>query len=294
MTVGSAGDTGAEAPVSVMVADSRPAWREAAARNLTEAGFHVVATAGDGPEAVRRARATRPQVLLLDLGLPGASGAALCGELVADDPAVRVLVLTAGGDPERQDQGEDQGEDQGQDQRHGPEDVLPEDLLEAVASGATGCLPKSASRDELVEAVARTAGGDPVFTPELAGLVLGEYARLAAASPSSPSTASSASSTSSVPSATSPQPAGRPVPPRLTGRETEALRLVAKGLSHEQIAHRLAVPHRAVHDHLQNTLGKLQRHHRVERVRYATARGPGADRGPAPYRGARAGEDGDV
>jgi DNA-binding NarL/FixJ family response regulator len=167
-------------------------------------------------------------VLVLDLNLPGKPGVQVCKEVVAADPGIRVLVLSASGE-------------------HA-------DVLEAVKSGATGYLLKSASTEELQDAVRRTAAGDPVFTPGLAGLVLGEYRRLA----SEPATAPDAES---------------PRAPRLTERETEVLRLVAKGLSYKQIAERLVISHRTVQNHVQNTLGKLQLHNRVELVRYAIERG---------------------
>ena len=211
----------------VMVVDDHPMWRDAVARDLSESGFEVVATAGDGPQAVRRAKAVSPDVLVLDLNLPGMPGVQVCKELVGDLPGLRVLVLSASGE-------------------HA-------DVLEAVKSGATGYLLKSASTQELTEAVRSTAAGDPVFTPGLAGLVLGEYRRLA----------------------TDPAPAtlDEPAAPRLTERETEVLRLVAKGLSYRQIADRLVLSHRTVQNHVQNTLGKLQLHNRVELVRYAIEQG---------------------
>ncbi len=211
----------------VMVVDDHPMWRDAVARDLTEAGFDVVATAGDGLQAVRRAQAVAPDVLVLDLNLPGLPGVQVCRQLVGADASPRVLVLSASG-----------------------EHV---DVLEAVKSGATGYLLKSASTEELLDAVRRTAAGEPVFTPGLAGLVLGEYRRLA----------------------TEPAPAtaDEPGAPRLTERETEVLRLVAKGLSYKQIAERLVISHRTVQNHVQNTLGKLQLHNRVELVRYAIERG---------------------
>jgi DNA-binding NarL/FixJ family response regulator len=130
-----------------------------------------------------------------------------------------------------------------------------EDVLEAVKAGATGYLVKSASREELLSAVARTAEGQAVFTPGLAGLVLGEFRRLA--------------SGGSAPTGR----AGGPDVPRLTERETEVLRLVAKGLSYKQIAERLVLSHRTVQNHVQNTLSKLQLHNRVELVRYAIEQG---------------------
>ncbi|MFE7648902.1 response regulator [Streptomyces phaeoluteigriseus] len=217
-----------QGPIKVMVVDDHPMWRDAVARDLAEAGFDVVATAGDGEQAVRRARATSPDVIVLDLNLPAKPGVQVCKEVVAADPALRVLVLSASGE-------------------HA-------DVLEAVKSGATGYLLKSASTEELLDAVRRTAVGDPVFTPGLAGLVLGEYRRLA----SDPGPATDA---------------GEPKAPRLTDRETEVLRLVAKGLSYKQIAERLVISHRTVQNHVQNTLGKLQLHNRVELVRYAIERG---------------------
>ncbi|MBX9393179.1 response regulator transcription factor [Streptomyces sp. TRM72054] len=217
-------------PIKVMVVDDHPMWRDAVARDLAESGFEVVATAGDGDQAVRRAKAAAPDVLVLDLNLPAKPGVQVCKELVAHNPALRVLVLSASGE-------------------HA-------DVLEAVKSGATGYLLKSASTEELLDAVRRTAVGDPVFTPGLAGLVLGEYRRLA-----------------SDPAPGAATDADEPGAPRLTDRETEVLRLVAKGLSYKQIAERLVISHRTVQNHVQNTLGKLQLHNRVELVRYAIERG---------------------
>ena len=125
-----------------------------------------------------------------------------------------------------------------------------QDVLDAVKAGAVGYLLKSAARPEFLDAVRRTADGDAVFTPGLAALVLGEFRRLAAA------------------------PAGDDGDaPRLTERETEILRMVATGLSYKQIATRLVLSHRTVQNHVQNTLGKLQLHNRVELVRYAIEHG---------------------
>ncbi|MDM4720622.1 response regulator transcription factor [Micromonospora sp. WMMA1363] len=210
-----------------MVVDDHPMWRDGVARDLTEAGHEVVATVGEGRQAVRVAPAARPDVVVLDLQLPDVSGVAVIRGLRAALPAVRVLMLSASGEQQ--------------------------DVLDAVKAGATGYLVKSAAPAEFLEAVRRTAAGEPVFTPGLAGLVLGEYRRLAAG----------------------PFPAERGAAgaPRLTDRETEVLRLVAKGMSYKQIAERLAISHRTVQNHVQNTLGKLQLHNRVELTRYAIEQG---------------------
>jgi DNA-binding NarL/FixJ family response regulator len=202
-------------------------WRDAVARDLTDAGLTVAAVASNGEEALRRAAAVRPQVVVLDLQLPTISGVEVTRELVRADPAVRVLVLSASGERE--------------------------DVLAAVKAGATGYLVKSASREELVAAVRSVAVGDAVFTPGLAGLVLGEFRRLAD------------------------DPGTEPDAPRLTPRELEILRLVAKCRSYKQIAEQLVLSHRTVQNHVQNTLRKLQLHNRVELVRYAIDQGLDVD-----------------
>ncbi|MFE0591779.1 response regulator [Micromonospora echinospora] len=212
--------------VRVMVVDDHPMWRDGVARDLTEAGHLVVATTGEGRQAVRIAPAARPDVVVLDLHLPDAGGVEVIRGLRAALPEVRVLMLSASGEEQ--------------------------DVLEAVKAGATGYLLKSAAAAEFLDAVGRTARGEAVFTPGLAGLVLGEYRRLAAR-----------------PGA----PAGDDGTPRLTERETEVLRLVAKGLSYKQIAARLGLSHRTVQNHVQNTLGKLHLHNRVELTRYAISQG---------------------
>ncbi len=203
-----------------MVVDDHPMWRDGVARDLTEAGYLVVAVASDGAAAVRIAAATRPDVVVLDLHLPDLPGPQVIRGLLPSCP--RVLVLSASGEQQ--------------------------DVLDAVKAGATGYLVKSAAREEFLAAVRRTAQGETVFTAGLAGLVLGEYRRLADVGPGA---------------------AG----PTLTERETEVLRLVAKGLAYKQIAERLVLSHRTVQNHVQNTLRKLQLHNRVELVRYAIEQG---------------------
>ena len=209
-----------------MVVDDHPMWRDAVARDLTEAGYDVVATAADGAQALRVAGPARPDVVVLDLQLPDMSGVEVTRGLRAAHPAARVLVLSASGEQQ--------------------------DVLDAVKAGAVGYLLKSAARPELLDAVRRTAGGDAVFTPGLAALVLGEFRRLAAAPAADDADAAAL---------------------QLTERETEILRMVATGQSYKQIATRLVLSHRTVQNHVQNTLGKLQLHNRVELVRYAIEHG---------------------
>jgi DNA-binding NarL/FixJ family response regulator len=214
--------------ITVMVVDDHPMWRDGVARELGEHGVRVVATAPDAAAAVRIATATRPRVVLMDLNLGASSGVSAIEGILATLPDTRILVLSASGEQQ--------------------------DVLAAVKAGASGYLVKSASITELVDAVARTAAGAAVYTPGLAGLVLGEYRRLAAGGTAEP------------------EGKGDPVP-TLTERETEVLRLVAKGLTSRQIADRLVLSPRTVETHVQNSLRKLQLRNRVELARYAIERG---------------------
>ena len=211
--------------IRVMVVDDHPMWRDAVERDLEDAGFDVVAVAANGNEALARFPAARPQVVVLDLQIPGPNGVAVTAEVVRQDPSARVLILSASGEQA--------------------------DVLGAVKAGATGYLVKSASRSELIAAVRRVAQGDTVFTPGLAGLVLGEFRRMLEA----------------------PADTRRSGDGDLTDRETEILKMVAKGMSYKQIAERLVISHRTVQNHVQNTLRKLQMHNRVELTRYAIAQG---------------------
>lgn len=213
----------ADAVPTVMVVDDHPIWRDAVARDLADDGFSVVATADGIASARRRAAVVQPDVVVMDMRLGDGSGAQATAEVLTVSPSTRVLVLSAS------------------DER--------DDVLQAVKAGATGYLVKSASKAELGAAVRATAEGRAVFTPGLAGLVLGEYRRMAQ------------------------HPADGPATPSLTERETEVLRYVAKGLTAKQIATRLSLSHRTVENHVQATFRKLQVANRVELARYAIEHG---------------------
>ena len=207
-----------------MLVDDHPMWIEALGEDLTEEGFEIVAVAKNGTECLQRARATRPDVVVMDLQIPDPDGATCTELLVQEFPDIQVLVISASGERE--------------------------DVLRAMKAGARGYLVKSASKAELIEGVRRTAAGDAVFTPGLAGLVLGEFRRM-------------------VNVAHSHDDDG----PVLTTREVEVLRQVAKGLAYREIAEELFVSHRTVQNHVQNVLRKLQLHNRVELTLYAIDQG---------------------
>jgi DNA-binding NarL/FixJ family response regulator len=156
-------------------------------------------------------------------------------------------------------------------------------VLDPVTAGAGGYLIKSAQLTELVAAVRAPAAGHAVFTPGLAGLVLGEYRRLSARAGTAPAGTAPARTApaGAAPAGTTPggsafagsAPAAKGMTPVLTDREAEILRLVAKGLTYPQIATRLTLSTRTVQNHVQNTLSKLQLHNKAQLVRYALEQG---------------------
>ena len=179
--------------------------------------FQVVGEADDAPGAIDVIAAHRPDLVVCDLQMPGGGGikvARTCGE------ETRIVILTVS-EQER-------------------------DLLDAVAAGAVGYLVKSTPGPELRAALWKAAKGEPVFSPALAALVLGEFRKLAKSS-----------------SGVSP----------LSQREREVLQLVARGHSYKEIGGRLFIAEKTVENHVRNILGKLHLSRRQELIRYALEHG---------------------
>ena len=207
----------------VMLVDDHPIWLEALTHDLEVEGFQVVAVARTGDECLRRFRATRPDVVVMDLKIPDPDGATCTEILMREFPETHVLVMSASGERD--------------------------DVIRAIRAGARGYLVKSASKAELLYGVRRTAEGDAMFTPGLAGMVLGEFRRMVTRTEHEDDA------------------------PVLTARELDVLRRVAKGMAYREIADELYVSHRTVQNHVQNVLRKLQLHNRVELTRYAIEQG---------------------
>jgi DNA-binding NarL/FixJ family response regulator len=214
--VGAQRATARRPPVRVVLADDHPVWRDGVRADLGE-GFEVVGEASDADEAIATIRATSPDLVVCDLRMPGGGGIAVakaCGE------DTRIVVLTVS-EQER-------------------------DLLDAVAAGAVGYLTKSTPGDELRDALRRAARGEPVFSPSLAMLVLGEFRRL------------------------SKQATG--VDP-LTEREREVLQHVARGYTYREVGEQLHIAPKTVENHVRNILDKLHLNRKQELIRYAVEHG---------------------
>jgi DNA-binding NarL/FixJ family response regulator len=201
---------------TVVLADDHPIWRDGVRADLA-GEFEVVGEAGDAPEAIAAIKAARPDLAVCDLHMPGGGGIAVVQACAAE---TRVVMLTVS-EQER-------------------------DLLDAVAAGAVGYLVKSTPGPELVAALKRAAEDEPVFSPALASLVLGEFRRLARAT-----------------SGTQP----------LSEREREVLQRVARGHSYREIGEELFIAEKTVENHVRNILGKLHLNRRHELIRFAIEHG---------------------
>jgi len=155
-------------PIRIVIADDHALFRDGL-RSLLEAGrppvspreppvgVEVVGEARNGAEAIALARSAHPDIVLMDLMMPGTSGLEATRAIAAELPDVRVVVLTASEDDA--------------------------DLFEAVKSGAQGYLSKNLEAEALFASLAQVVAGEPAFSPLLARKVLGEFARQASSPP---------------------------------------------------------------------------------------------------------------
>ena len=211
--------------ISVLIADDHAIVRRGLRTLISgEADMSVAGEASDGYEVVDRARESNPDVILLDLVMPGQSGLEAIGQIRADNANARVLVLTSFGDNDR--------------------------VFAAVRAGANGYLLKDASPEQLLQAIHDVYNGESHLHPTIALKVLREL--------DNPVTAA----------------ANRPLTDDpLTEREVEVLRLVAQGLSNQDIAKGLTISERTVGNHIGSILRKLHLANRTQAALYALRRG---------------------
>ena len=182
--------------------------------------IEVVAEAEDVAGAVSAIHRTRPDVVLLDVHLPGGNAQRVladCSELLGE---VRVLALSVSD--------------------------AAEDVISVVRSGARGYVTKAVSGADLADAIRRVAAGDAVFSPRLAGFVLDAFRGAPADSDDELN--------------------------RLTDREQDVMRLIARGYTYREAAAELVVSVKTVETHMSAVLRKLQLSNRHELARWAQAR----------------------
>ena len=228
------------APRTAVIVDDHTIFRSGLRSDLDPARLAIVGEAGDVDEAVRAVLELAPDVVLLDVHLPGGAGgggAEVAERVLARRPAQRLLALSVSD--------------------------AAEDVVAVIRAGAHGYITKTASGAEVVDAAVRVADGDAVFSPRLAGFVLDAFRG-----------AASAPAPRGVPAAAM---TGGPVPDedldRLSTREREVMRLIARGYTYREAGAELFISDRTVETHVSSVLRKLQLSNRHELTRWAARRG---------------------
>jgi NarL family two-component system response regulator LiaR len=210
-------------PVRVLLVDDHAVVRKGLRALLDrEPTIEVVGEAEDGEQAVHAASRLRPDVILMDLEMPGMGGVEATRQITENHPSTRVVILTS----------------------HAAE----EDVFPALKSGAHGYLLKHSAPEDVLRAVHQAQRGETALHPAIARMVLHELQR--PAQPRQPRT-------------TDP----------LSERELEVLRLIARGMSNQEIADSLVVGEATVRSHVSSILRKLQLASRTQAALYALREG---------------------
>lgn len=206
--------------IKVLVVDDQVLIRAGLAALINAApGFEVVGQAADGHEAVEQARAGRPDVVLMDIRMPGLDGVRATEQILAATAGSppRVLILTTFD--------------------------LDEYVYAALRVGASGFLLKETPPHRLLAAIQAVAEGEHMFAPTVTRRLIETYTRGGPVGPEPPSDLCP-----------------------LTARETEVLRLVARGMTNTEIADDLVLSEATVKTHLNRTMTKLNLRSRAQAV----------------------------
>ena len=207
--------------IRILIADDHAVVRRGLRTILSsEPEMELVAEAADGIEAVLKARACHPDVILLDMVMPRLDGLGAIQQIKGENPAARILVLTSFAEDDK--------------------------LFPAIKSGALGYLLKDSSPEQLLQAIRDVHAGKSSLDPSVALKLIRELNR----------------------------PSDLPLSPDpLSERELEVLKLVARGLTNQEIAATLIIGERTVGNHISSILSKLHLANRTQAALYALREG---------------------
>ena len=225
--------------ISILLVDDHNLFRSGVRQLLQrEEDLCIVAEAADGLEGLKRAKALRPDVILLDLNMPGLSGLETLHLLTQDVPQSKVVILTVSEEAE--------------------------ELGEALRSGAVGYLTKNVEAETLVTAIRKAKRGEPAIAESMTMKLVEQFRSQGSGQPGA---------TVTPPEPPSVQPGAAPERVHLTAREREIMQCLARGESNKEIARRLDVAESTVKIHVQNILKKLNLSSRVQIAVYAVENG---------------------
>ncbi|MDR1833735.1 MAG: response regulator transcription factor [Propionibacteriaceae bacterium] len=205
----------------VVIVDDHAMFRSGVKADIGDA-VEIVGEGEDVASAVSTILAQVPDVVLLDVHLPGGGGAQVAKLVLKELPEVRFLALSISD--------------------------AAEDVIGVIRAGARGYVTKTISAPDLVDAIRRVAEGDAVFSPKLAGFVLDAFS-------------------GSIEVAAIDEDLDR-----LSQREREVLRLIARGYQYKEIARELFISIKTVETHVSSVLRKLQLSNRYQLTRWASDR----------------------
>jgi DNA-binding NarL/FixJ family response regulator len=224
--------------LGVLVVDDQRLMRDGIASLLEiQPGLAVLGTAASGEEAIEKALALRPDVILMDVRMPGIDGVAATRQILQQLPSCRILMLTTFDDDEY--------------------------VIDALRAGASGYLLKDIPAQDLARAVQAVHKGIYQLDPAVAGKLVS-----ALGGSSSPLSAG----TSAKSPAQSVRDAEIPLS-ELTAREIEVLRLIAQGATNREIATQLVISEGTVKNHISNMLSRLGLRDRTQAAIYAREHG---------------------
>lgn len=224
--------------IRIMIVDDHTPFREGVRAMLrSEMDLELVGEASNGQQAVEMAAQCQPDVILMDLQMPGMSGIEATGAIVATSPHISILVLTMFEDDNS--------------------------VFTALQAGARGYLLKGALKADILRAIRGVSRGEAIFGPTIARRLMTYFASLKQVATITPQPSSPPSPASSLSTSISPVSSSSPVPkastfPELTERELEVLILIAEQLTNGEIAERLTLSPKTVRNHVSNIFSKLQ------------------------------------